>query len=356
MNSMQGKKLLFELGFICILCVTGCVEVEDRNPEQTELIIYNWEDYLGPDESLLTSFEDKYNVNITLYTFGDEEEMIAELQSNPTKYDLIVTSDSIISDLAGANGLAELNKNNIPNIVNIDPDYLDLPFDPDNTYSIPYFYGTTGVAYNTSFYEKDIDSWGVLFDANYSGNITMLNNQYEVVGAALKYLGYPLNSENLSQLAEAEALLLEQKNIIQGYETSVDIEEKLVNGEVMMAHLYVGEAMKAAEENENITYIIPKEGAPIWIDCFAIPSGSQHKENAELFINYVLTPEISAEIIEYQWTASPNKEALKLVDDEFLNDPWIFPSEDILEKCEYFIALHGSIVNEYNRIWSELQE
>ena len=353
---MESKQILVGLLITFILFISGCVEVENNALKKTELIIYNWEDYLGPDDSLLTAFEDEFNVNITLYTFNDEEEMISELQSSPNKYDLIITSDSIITDLSEANGLAKLNKNNIPNIENIDPNYLDLPFDPGNIYSIPYFYGTTGIAYNTSFYEDEIDSWGILFDANYSGNITMLNNQYEVIGAALKYLGYPLNSENISQLEAAETLLLQQKQIIQGYETSVDIEDKLVNGEVMIAHLYVGEALQAAEENEDITYIIPKEGAPIWIDCFAIPSNAPHKENAELFINYILEPEVSAEIIEYQWTASPNREALKQVDEEILNDPWIFPSEDILDKCEFFTSLEGTVVNEYNKIWAELQE
>lgn len=352
---MLSKKPYIVLSLSIFVMLMGCIENQTNQEERTDLIIYNWADYLGPDDTLLENFEEKYNVNISVLLFDDEESMIVSLQSNPTKYDLIVTSDSIIHDLIASKGLAPLNKEHIPNIDNLDPNYLNLKYDPDNLYSIPYFYGTTGIAYNTSVFDKEIDSWEVLFDNNYSNNITMLNNQYEVIGAVLKYLGYSLNEDNITHLAEAESIILEQKDIIQGYETSYAIEKKLINGEVAIAHLYVGEASKAAEENEDISYIIPKEGAPIWIDSFAIPAGAQHKKNAELFINYMLDAQVSAEIINYQWTASPNLEALKLVDEEILNDPWIFPSEDITQKCEYFESLEGIIVNEYNRIWSELQ-
>jgi len=349
-----------EVKTVCIISVfflvlfTGCVENNNIEDEKlsAELNIFNWEDYFGPNNTTINGFETEYGVEVNLYIFDDEEIMLTELENNPTKYDIIVTSDSIIIDLIKKKSLAQINKDNIPNIENLNPEYLNLSFDPYNKYSIPYFWGTTGMAYNTSIVEDNLTSWKGLFDSNYSGEIVMLNNMYEVMGAALKYLGYSINTENITQLREAESLLKEQKNMIQGYEAPYNIMNKLIDGEVTIAHIYVGESYIAADENANITYIIPKEGAPIWLDSFAVPINSANRYTAEVFINYILDPDVSAEIINHQWTANPNIAAYDQVDDEILNDPNIYPSQEIINKCEYFIPLQGFVVNEYNRIWS----
>lgn len=355
---MNKKRYIFGIVLIATIAsvsFSGCIE-SDTNTEKklsAELNIYNWEDYFGA--TTLEDFEAEFGVKINLYTFEDEEYMLSELESNPRSYDLVITSDSTLSKLIQKKALALIDKDNIPNFKNIEPDYLDLWFDPDNKYSIPYLWGTTGIAVDTSTVDVEVSSWSLLFDKNYSGNITMLNNMGEVIATALKYLGYSINTNNISQLSEAEALLLNQKEIIQGYEDPITIMNKMKSGEVAIAHTYVSEAYIAADENENISYIIPDEGSPIWIDCFFIPIDSSRKYTAEVFINYILEPEVSADIANYQWTAIPNLPAIDFIDSEILEDTGIYLPNNILEKCEYFQQLDSNTANEHNRIWTKLK-
>ena len=337
-----------------LLCFAGCLGPQSSTKDLSdELNIFNWEDYFG--ETTLEDFEQQFGVKVNLYTFEDEEYMISALESNPGMYDLAVTSDSTVSELVATRSLAEIDKENIPNIQYLTSQFTNPSYDPDNTYSVPYFWGTTGIAVNTSIVTKNVTSWSILWDWNYSGNITMLNNKYEVMATALKLLGYSINTNNLSQLHEAEQLLISQRPHIQGYDDPQTIIEKLVQGEVALAHCYVGEANIAADRNDNITYVIPSEGAPLWVDTFIIPVDAQHKYTAEIFINYILEPEVHADIANYQWQACPNEAATAFIDTEILDDPGIYPEEDVLEKCEYFTLLQNETYSRYNKIWAELQ-
>ena len=342
--------------FMVVAILSGCISPKTEIEEQkmsAVLNIFNWEDYFG--ETTIEDFEEKYGVKVNISTFEDEEFMLSALESNPGKYDLAVTSDSVVALLIQTKSLSEIDKRNIPNLKNIDPKFLNLSYDPGNKYSIPYLWGTTGIAINTSAVTKNVTSWSILWDKNYSGKICMLNNKDEVIAVALKYLGYSINTRNLSQLKEAEQLLLNQKSLVQGYYDPITIIENLVSGEVFIAHSYVGEAYTAAEENENITYIIPQEGAPIWVDSFIIPADAPHKYTAEIFINYILDPKVHANITNYQWCATPNAAAMEYVNSEILEDKGIYPPKEILDKCEYFQVLPPEINSEHNRIWAELQ-
>ena len=354
---MRDKLKEMVIGCICLIILvsfSGCIDSNEPQEQLSEeLNIFNWEDYFG--ETILEDFEEQFGVKVNLYTFEDEDYMISSLETNPEMYDVVITSDSIVSELIQTKSLAALNKDNIPNLENINPEFLNPLYDPGNKYSIPYLWGTTGIAINASVVTEDVTSWSILWDSNYSGNISMLNNKYEVMAVALKYLDYSINSNNLSQIAEAEELLLKQKPHLEGYEDPVTIKDKLASGELSVAHVYVGEAYMAADENENISYIIPDEGAPLWIDTLVIPVDSPHKYTAEVFINYILEPEISASITNYQWCASPNQAAEEYIDDEILGDSGIYPPQDVLDKCEYFMELGGQTESEFNRIWSILQ-
>ncbi len=355
---MRDKLKEMATGCICLIILvsfSGCIDSNEPEEQQlsAELNIFNWEDYLG--ETTLGDFEEEFGVKVNLYTFEDEDFMISSLETNPGIYDVVITSDSMVTEMIQTKSLAELDKDNIPNLKNINPEFLNPLYDPGNKYSVPYLWGTTGIAINTSVVTEDVTSWSILWDSNYSGNISMLNNKYEVMAVALEYLGYSINSNNLSQLAEAEELLLQQKPLLQGYDDPITIKNKLISGELVLAHCYVGEVYIAADENENISYVIPEGGAPLWIDTFVVPVDSPHKYTAEVFINYILKPEISADITNYQWCASPNQAAEEYIDDEILEDPGIYPSQDILDKCEYFTELDGPTESEFNRIWSILQ-
>lgn len=349
------KKILIFLFVLILVQITGCMDTENSKKEElsSELNILNWEDYFAPN--IIEDFEEKYNVTITIDTFDEENYMISQLETNPGDYDVVITSDISVRELIATKTLATLDKNNIPNLKNINSKFLDKSFDPGNLYSIPYLWGTTGIAYNSSAINEEITSWSALWNTTYNGTIGMLDNTQEVIGATLKYLGYSLNPSNLTQIQEAENLLLIQKNLIQGYFGSMDIINKLVNGELKISQCYSGDAFFAADMNENITYVIPEEGASIWIDNLIIPADSPNKYTAEVFINYILSPQVSANITNYQWYANPNEEAKSFIDSEILETPGIYPSESVLEKCEFFEELNGEMNNEYNRVWSNLK-
>ena len=342
---------------LTMVCFTGCFESDTDNSQNkqlsSELNVFNWDDYFG--ETTLEDFEKQYGVKINLYTFEDESLMFSSLESNPTKYDVVIASGSFIAELIKTKSLAELDKNNIPNLDDIDTGFLDLHYDPGNIYSIPYVWGTTGIAYNTSALSYEVTSWDVLWDSNYSGNISMLNSKDEVIAAACKKLGYSINTDNASELSEVENLLLEQKPLLDAYADPFTIQEELISGEILIGHLYSGDGFVAADRNEDVTYVIPDEGAPIWIDNMFIPVDSPHKYTAEVFINYILDPMVSANITNYLWYANPNTAAEEFIDSEILEDPGVYPSQEVLDKCEFFSEKAALINSEYNRIWSLLQ-
>jgi len=222
-------------------------------------------------------------------------------------------------------------------------------------YSIPYMWGTTGIAVNRKYIKETEDSWSILWNPKYKGKIAMLDNSWEVIGAALKYLGYSGNSTNLEELEEARELLLEQKPILRGYEDCVSTRDELIEENLWAVHQYSGEGAFAADENENVEYIIPEEGGFLWIDNVMIPKDSPHKYTAEVFINFILRPQISADIANYLWYANTNEAAAEFTDQEILDAPSIYPSEEVLSRCELFVDIGGAAEAKYNEIWAELQ-
>lgn len=342
---------------IIVLSITIYYYVITPKEEGEELSdvlnIYNWEDYFG--ETTLADFEEEFGVKVNLDTYEDEDIMFSTVQSNPAKYDIIIASDAWVRDMIKLRLLAKLDMKNIPNFKNIDDKFQNPPYDPGNNYSVPYMWGTTGIGVNTKFVTGDVDSWSILWNSTYKGKMCMLNNMDEVIGAALKYLGYSLNSRNTSQLQEAKQILLEQKSLLRGYDDCIDIQDDLILEELWLSHEYGGEVAFAADSNENITYVIPKEGAGIWVDNLIIPVGSPHKYTAEVFMNFLLRAKVSADIAIYLWYANTNEAAREFTDPEILEDPSIYPPPDILERCEYFEELDGATISIHNQIWAELQ-
>lgn len=352
---LNKKVSAFILFLIIAILFSGCVEESEEDEERlsSELRILNWEDYLYP--TIVEDFQRRYNVTLTIYTFDEEAYMISQLETNPGDYDVVIASDTIVRELIAAKALAQINKETLQNLDNIDTVFLDKSFDPGNHYSIPYLWGTTGIAYNSSALSNDIDSWDALFNLSYTGRIALLDNPLEVIGSSLKYLGYGINPTAVSELFEAEEILLAQKDIITGYYGSRDIVDGLINGSFQIAQCYSGDALFAAERNEDIIYIIPKEGSSIWIDNMVIPVDSPNKYTAELFIDFILDPLVSSAITNYQWYANPNHAAIPFIDDEILEEAGIYPPDDVLKNCEFFSSIDSYLIREMNRIWSDLK-
>ncbi len=322
------------------------------NQELSEVLnVYNWEDYFG--ETTLEDFEREYGVKVNLETYEDEDMMISAVQSNPSRYDIIVVSDGTVADMKKMKLLSPIKMENIPNFRNIDERFKNPYYDPGNGYSVPYLWGTTGIAVNRK-YVKEGNTWGILWNPEYRGKMAMLIGRYDTIGSALLYLGYSASSANPDELEEARELLLEQKPLLKGYLETTDIRDQLISEELWAGLQYSGEANYAADENENVEYLIPKEGCIIWTDSLAIPRDAKHKYTAEIFINYILDAEVSAGIANYLWYANCNRAAEEFMDPEILESDAVYPLGEDLEKCEYFGEMSNATAI-YNDIWAEIQ-
>ena len=357
MKHCRGFVLLTVLSVTLGLMVNIEAKAEEKESSKV-LNVYNWEDYFG--ETTLSDFEKTFGVKVNLETFEDEEELSSNLLSYPTKYDVIVTSGAQIRDFIQVGRLAEINVASIPNLKHIDPRFRNPTYDPGHKHSVPYLWGTTGVAVNRKFVKGDENTWSILWNPKYEGKIAMLNNPEEVIGAALKYLGYSLNTRDPFKLHEAKEKLIEQNRLITGYLDVMTIQKKLVSNELWAAQIYSGEGVSASDKNEDLEYIIPEQGGAMWVDCLAIPKGAKHKDTAVVFINYILEPKVSAQIANYLWYANCNQAARPHTEEEILKSPSLYPPADTLEKCEFFLE-PGSTEEEtrYNEMvyktWAELR-
>ena len=290
----------------------------DKSKLADTLNFFNWSDYI--DEDILTQFEQECGVKVVQDMFSSNEDMIAKVQAGNSGYDLVVPSDYAIEIMVNRDMLAELDTSNIPNMKNLNPKLMGLYYDPDNKYSLPYQWGTTGIAYNVNEFPEPPDSWAVLFDfdqvCKHSGFVSMLDDEREALGAALMYLGYSPNDTDPEHHKEAKKLLLGQKNCLAAYDSD-NFANTLASEEIYLANSWSGGVATARAENENIAYFIPKEGGVIWQDNLAIPSDAPNKYTAEVFINYLLDPEIGAQLTNYTYYFTPNKESEALLDQEY---------------------------------------
>jgi spermidine/putrescine-binding protein len=342
------------LGLLTLaLCACGTSGGEQELADK--LYLYNWSEYIDPE--IFDDFEAEFGVQVIEDTFASNEELLAKLQAGATGYDLIVPSDYMVEIMIGEELLAKFNAENIPNLSNLDAKFTDPPFDPGMEYCIPYQWGTTGIGYNADEFDEAPDSWAYLFDpdvaADFAGKMTMLNDSRESIGAALKYLGYSLNSTDEAQLNEAKEILLQQKPWVYAYDSD-QFEDLLSADEVLLGHGWSGDYFTAAVDDERIWYTIPKEGAVIWVDNLCIPKSAPNAYTAEVFINYLLRPEVGAAITNYTWYASPNAAAEEFIDAEVLEEPAIYPPPDVFDRLEWIEDV-GDATPLYERIWTEVK-
>lgn len=347
------RKLVL-LGCLLAVALALTTACQGRQSETArELHIYNWSNYMDPQ--IYQEFEAKFGVRIVEDTFASNEELLAKLQAGARGYDIIVPSDYMVKIMIRQGLLLELNSQNIPNRANIDPQFINPPYDPGMRYCVPYQWGTTGIGYNAEVFPEPPDSWAYFFDpalaSRYAGKFTMLNDAREVIGAALKYLGYSLNTTQEEELAAARDLLIRQKAWLYAYD-SEQYRSLLPAGEIVMAQGFSGDFFMVAEEDPRIHYVIPKEGTTIWTDNLCIPVGAPNKEMAEAFINYVLQPDVGARISNYTRYASPNAAAKPHIDPELLAQ--VYPPPEVMLRLEWIEDL-GEATALYDRIWTEIR-
>lgn len=319
------------------------------------LKVYNWGEYMDPQ--VLKLFEKETGISVTYDEYETNESMYPIIAKGAADYDLICPSDYMIQKMSDEGLLEPINWSRIPNAKNIDDQYFEFArgYDENNTYSMPYLWGTVGILYNKKMVKGPIDSWGVLWDTRYQDDILMQKSVRDAFGVALKYLGYSLNTTDEAQLDEAKQKLLEQKHsgVVQAYVVD-EVRDKMIAGEAAMGVIYSGEALTCMEENEDLAYVIPKEGSNLWMDNFAIVKGAKNKENAEKFLNFLCRPEIMKMNFEYITYSVPSSKARELLPDEYKNSTIAFPALDSLKNCEVlkYVGKDGDSL--YNQKWKEI--
>lgn len=340
---MRKYKVLF-IAF-SVLFFMGCKE------EKEKLFIYNWGDYMDMD--VVHQFENDEGIQIVYQEFASNEDLYVKIQNSNDQIDLIFPSDYMIERMKKDNLLKKIDLSKIPNYKYIDERFRHLDYDPDDEYSVPYFWGTVGIVYNAEKYPEGLDSWSDLWDEKYKKDIVLYNSQRDVLMVALKKLGYSMNVTDENILEEAKYELLKQKPLVYAY-LGDEIKDILVMEDANIGMVYSGDASVIISENEKYKYSIPKEGTNIWFDAIAIPKNSKNIEMAHKFINYLCDPKIAAMNAEYLQYATPETEAKKYLPPEMENDKALFPEISNLKNCEIF-SDPSKYLKRYDRIWTEFQ-
>ncbi len=350
---MSGqRRVLPALVIIGLLALAaGCSSAGDQGAG-TELHVFNWEDYFAP--TTLENFSAETGIEVELHTFDGEQAAASAIQSDPSLYDVAILSDSLVAEMTERRLLAELDLENIPNLSNVDTKFLGQSWDPDNRYSVPYAWGSTGVIYNTEYVEPGDRSWSLLRDPTLTGQIALLNDSTVVIGLTLKSLGYSLDSHDPDELQQAVDVVVDQKPLLAGFLDPITIRDGMIAEDLWAAQLYSGDAAFAMEENENLTFFVPDEGSDFFVDNMVIPRDAKNRPAAERFINYILRPEVHAAISNYTAYAIPNQAAVEqgLIDEDLLAGEAAYPSFDALEAWRPFDSEQLSL---WNEAWADIE-
>ncbi len=298
-----------------------------------QLNFYNWDTYIG--ESTLEDFKSATGIEVKMDLFADNDELFAKLRAGNPGYDVIVPSNNWVARMAQAGMLEPLNHSLIPNIENIAPRFLgNISFDPGRKFSLPYMWGTIGVGYRKSKFREPPGSLKWLYDSDtYSGRIALMSECDFLLGMALKYLGYSINSTDAAQLTQAEQLVIRQKPHIKSFAED-NGQDLLASGEVDLVLEWNGDIAQLMAEDDDIGYVLPSEGGVLWEDTLAIPKGAPHPENAHAFINFIHDPKVNMAIANSVRYATPNQAAAAMMDKAYTQNLAIFPPDAALIKAE----------------------
>lgn len=329
-----------------------------------ELYVYNWGEYI--DEDVIDQFEEETGIKVIYDMFETNEEMYPVIEAGGVNYDVVCPSDYMIQKMRENDLLAEINFDNVPNLDQIDPTYLEMSksFDPENKYSVPYTWGTVGILYNTKRLEElgmDVPTkWSDLWDERLDGEILMQDSVRDAFMVALKKDGYSMNSDNEDELQQAKQDLIDQKPLVQAYVID-QVRDKMIGGEAAIGVIYSGEMLYIQNEvkdlglDYDLKYVIPEEGTNLWIDSWVIPKNAKNKENAEKWIDFLCRPEIAKQNFDYITYSTPNKGAFDLLDEEIQNNKALFPDIDSLKDSEVYEYLGDEVDAVYNELWKEVK-
>ncbi len=299
----------------------------------TELYFYNWSEYIPSD--VLEEFSKETGIRVIYSTYESNESMYAKLKTQGTGYDLVVPSTYFVSKMRKEGMLQPIDKNQLSHFADLDPNFLNKSFDPENRYSIPYIWGATGIGINTDMLDKSaLTNWNDLWDAKWRGQLMLMDDAREVFHMALSKLGYSPNSTNPEEIEAAYQELTKLMPNVLVFNSDFPANPFLA-GEVSLGMLWNGSAYMARQEGANIEIIWPEKGAIFWMDSIAIPAGAKNIEAAHKMIDFLLRPENAAKIALEIGYPTPVKTAHKLLPAEFVNDPNIFPPQSVMDSGEW---------------------
>ena len=364
-NNSKNRKLLRRIAAGAVACVLLVTLIVTGHSVKSDRVVNvcSWGEYI--DESLITRFEEETGIRVNYQTAESNEALYSLIKMGGADFDVIVPSDYMIARLIEEDMLAELDYDNIPNFDLIYDTYKHLSYDPENKYTVPYTWGALGIIYNTAMVSEPITSWSAMFDPQYAGQVLMINNSRDAIGAALLSLGYSLNTTDESQLEEAFSLIKQAKDngVYQAFVMD-EVFGKMEGGNAAIAMYYAGDYLTMLENNEDLAFVIPEEGSNWFVDAMCVLKSSQHKDEAEEWINFIASTDANLANMDYIWYASPNAEALEEypayyqeVNDEEL-DPELYeimaPSEQTLARCELYENLPKATLRLYDSLWTRL--
>lgn len=322
--------------------------------------VYNWGEYISVDDGeegafdTNNAFRELTGIKVNYTNFASNEEMYAKLKSGGSSYDVIIPSDYMIARMINENMLEKIDFSNIPNFKLISDNFKNNTFDPANEYAVPYMWGIMGIIYNKTLVDEndDISTWNILWNEKYAKDILMFSNSRDAFGISLIRLGYSVNTTDEDQLREAADELSKQKLLVQAYVMD-EIFDKMGGGEAALAPYYAGDAITMIEDNPDLAFAVPKEGTNVFIDAMCIPKGSKNKQAAELYINFLCETTVALKNCEYIGYSTPHTEVFELLDDE-IKESISYPSDEILEKSEAYIALPSNITKLIDSLWTDL--
>lgn len=329
-----------------LLIAAAAAQFAGCGTAKPEINVFNWGEFIsnGEDGSMdvVKEFERRYDVKVNYTTYETNEQLYNLLSSSNSSYDVIIPSDYMISKLIEEDKLMEINYNNIPNDKNIMKEYKNLPFDKENKYSVPYSWGVVAMVYNTEMVKEKPDSFSVLWDKKYSGNILMINNSRDAMAISMQLKGIVPDVVTKENVDVAANYLSEQKPLLKKYVMD-QVFTEMEGNQAAIAPYYAGDIAVMMSNNDKLDYVLPKEGSNLFVDSMCIPKGSKNPELAEKFINFMLEGEVALANAEYIGYSTPNQAAYDLLDDEVKNSELIYPSEDYLNKCYYFSNLPDDV-------------
>lgn len=307
------------------------------------------------DNETLKEFEKEYGIKVKMDEFDDMETMYLKISGSEVKYDVILVSDALLPRMIEEGLVQKIKKDNIPNLAQMDPEYLNLEIDPGNQYSVPYMFGTVGLIYDKNVVTETVDSWDILWDEKYKDQIFMFDTYRDTIGVALKKLGYSLNSENPKELEEAKALLLEQRKLVDPKYGVDNGTSMIANGETAINMIWSGEGLNLQDEYPNLVYTIPKEGVNFWIDSLCIPENAQNVEGAEKFINFVSDKKSALRIADEIGYTTPNKEARLEQPEHVRNNPNAYMPAELMTLSEIYKPLTLDVKRMYDSVWTQVK-